>query len=442
MKAEVGMSHPVVEPVQLHVPIDSSQQRKALFAAVIGNALETYDFALYGALTPVIARLFFPALDTTASLLSAFSVFAVGFLGRPIGAVIFGHIGDKVGRQKALVASILLMAIPTGLIGLLPTYAQIGILAPILLTVLRLLQGISFGGEFAGTMAFLVEHAPPSRRGFIGSLSLCSNAAGILLGSAGAALVAFTLSQAMLEAWGWRVPFLVGTLIGLLGLYMRAGTLETPHFAALEQSGSISATPVRESLRHARKELFTVIGLTWLPAVMTFMIFVYITTYLTVVINLPLASSLAITSLGLVVVTILQPVMGRLSDRVGRKPLLIAGAAGTLLLAYPLFFLLSRGDFALSVIAMGVFSILLTLVGGPLPATVVELVPTRTRYSILSMGYGVSQAVFAGTSPIIATFLIQQARSPIAPSFYLILSAVATLATSVLIKETYRDQLK
>jgi MFS transporter, MHS family, proline/betaine transporter len=160
------------------------------------------------------------------------------------------------------------------------------------------------------------------------------------------------------------------------------------------------------------------------------------------VINLPLASSLAITSLGLVVVTILQPVMGRLSDRVGRKPLLIAGAAGTLLLAYPLFFLLSRGDFALSVIAMGVFSILLTLVGGPLPATVVELVPTRTRYSILSMGYGVSQAVFAGTSPIIATFLIQQARSPIAPSFYLILSAVATLATSVLIKETYRDQLK
>ena len=416
--------------------------RKVLVAGIIGNVMEWYDFGLYGYFAPVIAKLFFPSEDHLASLIATFGVFAAGFVMRPIGALLFGHLGDTVGRTKALAASVILMAVPTFLCGLLPTYATIGETAPVLLTLLRLMQGLSVGGEFTGSIAFMVEHAPPNHRGLVGSWTVCGAALGTLLGSAIGALTTWDLPASDLYSWGWRIPFLIGLGVGVLGLYLRKGIGEPEEFRILQESGKVARSPIRDVLTHRRTELMTAIGLSWLNGVAFYTLFVYMTTYVVSILKLPLGVALMINTVSMGVMAVLAPAMAALSDRIGRVPTLLSGALGLALLSYPLFKLIGHDTIGFILAGQLVFAVLLSVYSGPMPAALVELFPARERYTGLSIGYNLSLALFGGTAPLVATFLIRETGNIMAPSFYVIITAVFTAALLFRHPETFRITLR
>ena len=278
-------------------------------AGAIGNALEWYDFALYGYFAPVFAAMFFPSERASVSLLSAFGVFAVGFLARPLGALLFGYIGDTVGRREALTWSVILMAVPTAIVGLLPTYAAIGMAAPLALTLCRFLQGLSVGGEFTGSVTFLVEHAAPSQRGYIGSWAGFSAQVGALLGSGAGALVTSNLTTEDLHQWGWRIPFVLGSLIAFVGWYLRTRIPESPAFEQLRQAGALTSAPVRDIFTRHRIAVAKVIGLVWLHGVGFYLLFVYLTTYLSTATSIPLATVLTMNTGCMLLLGVLIPLM-------------------------------------------------------------------------------------------------------------------------------------
>lgn len=421
---------------------EAAVRRKAIIAGVVGNIMEWYDFAVYAYFASVIGLLFFPSDDPVASLLATFAVFAVGFVMRPIGGFVFGHFGDKVGRRATLSAAIILMAAATLMIGLLPSYAQIGILAPILLVVARLLQGFSVGGEWGGAATFLVEYAPPERRGFYGSWTYFGVGAGLLIGSAASTFMTSTLPQDALNSWGWRIPFLFGGLLGLIGLYIRLKIEETPAFKEAQESGDVETSPLIEIARHHYKAILTVIGFTLAWTIAYYVVLVYTPTYLSEVVGLPLSQALFINSIGLVCNILLIPILGIVSDRIGRKPLLLAASIGWVVLTYPLFLLLLTGNFWLVLLSIIIFASLVALFSAPATAALVEMFPTRIRYSALAVPYNLVVAFFGGTTPFIATFLISRTGSDISISWYLIISAVITTIVVLSIKETYRAPLK
>ena len=423
-------------------PSVTPQQRKVLVASSLGNILEWYDFALFGFFAPILAQLFFPSDDHLASLLSTFGVFAAGFLMRPLGGALFGHLGDTVGRKIAIAASVISMAIPTTLLGLLPTHAQVGILAPLLLTGLRLIQGLSVGGELTGSISFLVEHSPPSQRGFFGSWASNSIGMGLLLGSAVGALMTSLLSPDDLARWGWRVPFLLGSLVGGVGLYLRLKMEEPESFQQLQQAGVLSPTPLREALTGYWREIISTALATWILAVGYYMIFVYLTTYLSSETHIPLGSALELNTISMIVMLGLVPIMGILSDRFGRKPLLITGCIGMIVLAYPLFVMLSQESIPLDLLGQLGFALFLTMVWGPFPAMLVEQFPTRVRVTGISLGYNLGWALFGGTTPLLATYLIKETGSKLIPSVYLITSGIVSLVTFLKLRETYRKPLQ
>ncbi len=416
--------------------------KKSIIAGCIGNVLEWYDFAIYGFFAPVIAGLFFPSEDKLTSLISTFGVFAIGYFMRPVGSVIFGILGDKFGRKRALEISVILMAIPTTLVGVLPTYSHIGVAAPLLLTFLRLFQGVSVGGEFTGSISFVVEHAPKNRRGFYSSWTIFSLLGGILLGSAIASLITNILPKEAVNDWGWRIAFLLGIALGLFGLYLRIGLEEPPEFEMLKESGGLSKTPIREAFRNYWRQILTVVGATVVAAVNFYLIFVYLTTYLSTETHVLLSSALDINTISMLLMMILVPFMGHLSDKVGRKPLLIIGCLIIMIFSYPLFIVLSKGHVIYDFGAQLVFALAFaTLIGG-FGAMMVELFPTRIRMSAMSIGYNVGFAIFGGTAPLVATLLIKTTGNKLAPGFYLILAGLISLIVFIKIRESYRDTLK
>jgi len=402
--------------------------KKTLLAGAIGNVLEWYDFALYGYFTPVLATLFFPSEQPSVSLLSAFGVFAIGFLARPLGALLFGHWGDTVGRRSALAWSVILMAIPTFCVGLLPTYETIGMAAPLALTFFRFLQGLSVGGEFTGSVTFLVEHAAPSQRGFIGSWAGFSAQVGALLGSGVGALVASSLTHEALHQWGWRIPFLLGSVIALVGWYLRTRIPESPAFERVRRSGTLSASPIREVLTSQRVAVAKVIGLVLLHGVGFYLLYVYLTTYLLTVTSVSLGPVLTINTACMTLLAVLIPLMGRLSDKIGQKPLLVIGAAGLAVASYPLFTWLTSDHLPNILAAQVLLTVLMSCYLGPFFAVVVELFPTPLRYTGLSTGYNIASALFGGTAPLMATFLIDWSSNTLAPSLYLTLCAIISLS--------------
>jgi MFS transporter, MHS family, proline/betaine transporter len=415
---------------------------RAITGASIGNLVEWFDFAVYGYLATYIAANFFPSNNPTASLLSTFAVFAAAFFVRPLGGIFFGPLGDRIGRQRVLATVIILMSVATFAIGLLPTYATIGVLAPILLVVARLLQGFSAGGEFGGGATFLAEYSPDDRRGFLVSWLEFSTLIGFILGSGVVLVLNSSLGEDAMAAWGWRIPFLIAGPLGIVGLYIRLRLEDTPEFRALESTGEVSQSPLRESITQNWKQILQVGGLVIIQNVGFYIVLVYMQTYITEQLEYSSTSASLSTVFTLLVAMILIPPLGALSDRVGRKPLLMASCVGFAVLAYPLFLLLNAGSLMTAILAHVALGILLALYISTSVAALTELFPTRVRYGGFSIGYNISVAIFGGSAPYIAVYLIDATGSSLSPAFYVIFGAVATLLTVLTIPETAGTDLK
>lgn len=406
-----------------HVMDTPAATHKCIIPGIIGNILEWYDFSLYGYLAPIFAKLFFPATDYISSLLATFSVFAAGFLMRPLGAALFGYYGDKYGRKKSLAVAIVLMAIPTTIIGMLPTYASIGIFASVSLTLCRLLQGLAVGGEFSGSIIYITEHSPTDRRGFYGSWAMFSAMTGLLLGSAVGATINRLPAHA-LESWGFRVPFVIGLLLGVIGLYLRLYMPETPPFLAAQKNDQVLKNPILESLKVAMTPMLKVAGLMFLPSMSFYLLFVYMPSYMAVFMHISLRNALSINTLSMLTIIVLIPWVGLLSDLIGRKPVLYVGATGFLLFSYPLFQLLQQNNFESILFAQECFAILVCFAYAAIPATLLELIETPLRYTAMSFPYNVSSAIFGGTAPLVATYLIAKFNCLLMPSYYLVVASI------------------
>jgi MHS family proline/betaine transporter-like MFS transporter len=425
------------------VPVVTDDQRhRAVVAGVIGNVLEWFDFAVYGYFVSTISQLFFPSEDVLASTLATYVVFGVGFVMRPIGSIVFGIYGDRFGRRKALSAVIFLMALSTFAIGLLPTYAQVGELAPVLLVIIRLLQGLSAGGEWGGSTSYIVEFAAEGRRGFVGSWQQVSVGAGFLLGSLSAAVLNQVLPHDALLSWGWRVPFWLGLLVGLVGAYLRWKLDDTPKFTEIEQHGEVAKAPLVEAVTKYPRETLTAFGLTLHNTVAYYIALIYLTNYMGTVGKLPGKTALWIGTSCLTVFIILIPFVGALSDRIGRKPVLIASCVGYAVLGYPLFIMAASGEAWMAAAAQLAMVAMLSLYAGACPATYSELFPTRVRYTALSIGYNVAVAVFGGFAPFIATNLIKLTGNNLSPAFYVIAAAVITFLVLLRVRESAFAPLK
>ena len=428
----IGSDDAIAARSQAHRP-GATGRRRLILAGMAGNVMEWYDFSVYGYFAATLGRHFFPSADPVASLLAAFGVFAAGFLIRPVGALLFGHIGDRFGRQKALTLSVLCMAVPTFLIGLLPDHQQIGVAASVLLVGLRLMQGLSVGGEFTTSVVFLVESAAPERRGFMGSWSLFGANAGMLLGSAVGALTSTIFAAAAVDAWGWRVPFLLGLAVGLAGLYLRRQALEIPPPRGAEPP---PAAPVREAFRTQWRAMLRVAVLNVLFAVGFYMVAVYAVTYMQQIVHVRAAEALDLNTLSLGVLVLTQLAAGALSDRVGRKPLLVGSALGTLALAWPLFWLMHQPVVSLMLMGQLGFAVLIGLFSGGLPAAMVEVLPARVRVSAVSIAYNLSLGVLGGTTPMAATYLLAWSHDALAPAYYLMGAAAISLGMALRWRET------
>ncbi len=416
----------------------SSQSRRAVTAAVIGNVLEWYDFAVYGFVAAYIGRNFFPGKDDVTELLAAFLTFGLGFLARPIGGIVLGRLGDTHGRRIALLVTIFLMALGTVMIGVLPTHASIGVAAPALLLIARLMQGFSTGGEWGGSTAFIVEWAPKDKRGLFGSFQQMSVVAGLLLGSAVAALLNTALTTGQMADWGWRVPFLIGGLLGPIGIYMRRTIEETPAYSKVIAVRTAPATGPSGLALAARAFGFTIV---W--TVCFYVLLTYMPSWTAKYMNLSQATALWSNTLGLIALIIGIPIMGHLSDRYGRRPLLLICCAAFIILPWPLFKYLSSGNVPLAVLILIQIAIalLISLYSGAGPAAIAEIFPTHRRSTWMTTGYALAVAVFGGSAPYLSIWMIKTFGTPIAPVWYLIASAVVSILVILSLKETAFDDL-
>jgi MFS transporter, MHS family, proline/betaine transporter len=411
-------------------------------AAVIGNAFEWYDFIAFGFLTVVIARLFFPTDSQYASLLLTTATFGVGFFMRPVGGLVLGMYADRKGRKAALQLIIGLMTVAIAMIAFAPTYATVGIAAPLIIVVARLLQGFATGGEFASATVFLIESAPPHRRGFYGSWQMVGQGLAVLMGALLGALVTRGLSPDALNSWGWRVPFLFGLVIGPIGLYMRRYLSETDAFV---EARSVSSDEPRlmTTLSTHFKEKLVCIGTITFGTIAFYVILVYMPTFARTQLHLQLDEAFAAQSISLVCMIVLIPVFGLLCDRVGRKPIMIVALILYLMLVYPLFSWVSTNpSFGNLVLMQVIFCGILAAFYGPLSTVLAEQFPARTRSTRLSIAYNIAVMVFGGFAQFFVTWLIEVTGSPIAPAFYVMFgAAVGLLAAFFLVDRTHEAQL-
>jgi len=408
--------------------------RRGVIAGVVGNVLEWYDFALFGFFAREIGAHFFPADDPTASLLAAFGTFAAGFLMRPVGGALFGWVGDRFGRKQALIWSVLAMAFPSFFIGLLPGAETIGLAAPVLLLLFRLMQGLAVGGEYMASAVFLVEGSQPGRRGWMGSWGPLGASAGTLLGSMAGALVNRVLSPEAVMAYGWRIPFLVGLAVGLGGLAIRRHYVErVPHQAPAK-------SPLGEAFRQHWRTMLHLVVLIAGISVGFYTVFVYTATWLEQI-GVPARTALEINSLAMAAHLFVLPAAGWASDRLGRRPVLLFGSGAFALLAYPLMSLMAQGQTGGLVLGWVALSLLLAIAGGVMPATMAELAPWRVRCTVLSVAYNVGMALLGGTTPLVAAWLVARTGVTLAPALYLSAAAGLAFIGALLLPGTTRHSL-
>jgi MHS family proline/betaine transporter-like MFS transporter len=412
----------------------TSDQKKVVFSACIGTILEWYDFSLYAYLAGIFAQIFFPALPRMGLLLS-YSVFAMGYLARPLGAAFFGYLGDTRGRKKALSLSVLLMAIATGGMGLLPGYSMIGISAAFLLLFFRLLQGVAVGGEAFGSACFIVESIPSNKTGFFSSLIWASSVIGLLFGSLIVFILFVGFQSHFLYSFAWRLPFLLATMSGLIAYYIRTRTAETPEFQHLHAQCLIEKFPLKKIFVAYKILIVQLMGLYLLSALITYLIFIFMPVYFTDVLGHSRIHAHALNTLILILLIVLDIFFGWLSDKWGRKPIMLTGATGLMCFSYPLYVMITQGSFFMIVIAQIMFTILAASFQGPLMALTLDRIPVPVRYTLGSFSYNLAYSIFGGTAPLVAIYLITKTTNVAIPGLYLAVGAVVALIMLITFKK-------
>lgn len=423
------------------VPISPGTRRRVIGATFIGNFVEWFDYAVYGYLASTIAITFFPPGNETAQLLSAWGVFAVSFLIRPIGGFVWGWIGDRYGRKTALSWSILIMSVATLSIGLLPTYDTIGMIAPLLLLLIRVVQGFSAAGEYAGASAFLVEYAPRGKRGRYASVVPASTASGLLFGLLFVTVLTGVLGQPAMTEWAWRIPFWLAGPLGIIGLYIRMRLEDTPAFAELAEQDDVVRAPWRELFVENWRVLLQTFGAALLNAVAFYVLLSYMPNYLETQLALSVTEANVMTSISLVTYIGFIVITGGLSDRLGRKKVLLSASITMFVLAIPAFMLLDEGFF-IGTFVLVIMGATLTLNDGVLPSYLSEQFPTKIRYSGFAVSFNTANALFGGSAAFVATLLISWTGSTLAPAWMLMVAAAIAFVSVMMSKETSHQALR
>lgn len=423
-------------PKKVHLTTKHPQKlRFIIIATLLGNTLEWYDFALYGYLTPFFLTLFFPEKDPSTSLIHAFIVLAAGYIMRPLGSLSLGYFGDRFGRKKALIITVILMTIPVTLIGCLPTYAQIGLTATLLLAIFRLIQGFAGGGEYPGVMTFLVESSPMRIRGFFGSWAYFGIQLGTLIGALEFFLLDSSLPKSSLEAWGWRLPFFIGGLLGAVGLILRKKLHETPLYREAREAHQVIKTPIFEAFRKHKIEMVKSFGLSILDAIGYNTLVIFSTAYFSIILKMKLVHALAINTATVFFTMIFMPLCGWLSDIIGKKTQMVIASSLFVLLSYPLYLLYMHRTLHHALAGQAILSLLLAFYLAPLPAVASELFPTPVRYTCFAVSYNIGIAFVGGCTPLLLTYLISRTGFLLIPSLYLILAGLCALITLAFIRD-------
>jgi MFS transporter, MHS family, proline/betaine transporter len=426
--------------------VDKNLLKRAVGAMALGNAMEWFDFGVYSYIAVTLGQVFFPSSSPSAQLIATFGTFAAAFLVRPIGGMVFGPLGDRIGRQRVLAMTMILMACGTFAIGLIPSYASIGIAAPALLLVARLVQGFSTGGEYGGAATFIAEFATDKRRGFMGSFLEFGTLIGYVFGAGTVALLTATLSHEALLDWGWRIPFLIAGPLGLVGLYIRLKLEETPAFKreAEAREADEKARPkmtLASLLKQHLRPFLLCVGLVLIFNVTDYMALSYLPSYLSATLHFSETWGL---SLVLIVMVLMMPMTlaaGRLSDAIGRKPVMLAGCVGLIALSIPALMLIQTAAVLPVFCGLLILGALLSCFTGVMPSALPALFPTPIRYGALAIGFNVSVSLFGGTTPLVAAWLVDSTHNLMMPAYYLMGAAVIGIVAVLALHETARRPL-
>lgn len=415
---------------------EHSDLRKVTLAAIAGTVIEWFDFAIYGFTAPIIAVTFFPEGSRLAGLLQTFAIFAVAFALRPVGGAYFGMMGDRVGRKRVLSLTVLLMSVATAGIGLLPTHHQVGIWAPILLTLARCLQGFSAGGEYAGAVTYVIEHAPNDQRSRYSSWMPAATFASFALAALVSYALTIGLSEGAMHAWGWRIPFLIAAPLGLIAIYIRFRLEESPLFQKVLDRPAVAHAPLGQTIREQWKPMLRLGAYISLTSLSFYIFSTYMTTFLRAVIGMPSGQVLMTNVIALAFAALIAPFIGPICDRVGRRPTMIASTVFLGVLAVPAYLVASSATVG------GALAAQFMLAVGAVTANVVtavllcEVFPTKVRYTASAVTYNISYAIFGGTAPFVATYLISVTNNHLAPAIYITVVAVIAFFVSLLTPET------
>lgn len=424
-------------------PLNAAQTRKVVTAGCVGIFVELYDNGIFAFMAGTLALVFLAPGNPDSALLFVFAGYAVSFLVRPLGAVVCGYLGDRIGRQRLLVFVILLISVATAGIGMLPDYAAIGVAAPILLVFLRLLQGFSVGGESAGAMTFLAEHAPEGKRGIITSYAQIASFAALLTGTLVAYSMAPWLTEAAIHgggfgAFAWRIPFLIAVPMGIIGWYIRKSITDTPNFEKLKEEGGLSKNPLKEAFAtpEHRRAMLLALFIPLMNGSGYYVLFSFMPTFLKgKQLNFSISEALLVTACSLVAICIAIPIMGSLSDRIGRKKVIAGSAIAMAIVGIPSYALIATGQMGLAILGACIMAVAFAGHTAVIHILIVELFPTRVRYSAYGLGYNVSSALFGGTAPLLMTWLISSTGNIYMPAFYAVITALGTLLAVSTVKD-------